>query len=290
MCIRDRSSIPSVLAKLIKTGAYYFPRKGRPLPQLKGLRKPLTVNAGYDLSFYGGPTQTGAGEYNILVNCNDESCWGGLISTFQTNLFNSTMMSILSQYNASGNYYAAGDFPATYSTAGTLQDADIFNILYSVITANNLPTGYGSEFHVFLGQGVEECSTSAGGCYSPSNPAQWTYCAYHGSNDWSDIGHVLYSVEPYQDVQGCQVSYLPSPNGSLVDSTSSTLSHETFETMTDPDVGINNLAWYNNTKGEIGDVCAPGGGVSTGNVNLSGTTYEIQMEYDNNVHDCSYQL
>lgn len=278
------------MAKLIQHGAFYSPRKGVPVPLLKNLRTPQSINAGYDLSNYGGPVQSGANEYNILVNCNDESCWGGLISGFQNNLFASTMMNsdILPQYNAAGTYAFAGDYPASYNTSAQLQDSDIFNILYSVITANALPTGYGSEFHVFLGQGVEECSSSAGGCYSPSNPSTWAFCAYHGSNDWSDIGHVLYSVEPYQDVSGCQVSTLPSPNGSLVDSTASTLSHETFETITDPDVGINNLGWYNSSKGEIGDLCAPGGGVSTGNVNLNGATYEIQMEYNNSVHDCSY--
>lgn len=286
----SKASIPSVMAKLIQHGAFYSPRKGVPVPLLKNLRSPQSINAGYDLSNYGGPVQSGANEYNILVNCNDESCWGGLISGFQNNLFASTMMNsdILPQYNAAGTYAFAGDYPASYNTSAQLQDSDIFNILYSVITANALPTGYGSEFHVFLGQGVEECSSSAGGCYSPSNPSTWAFCAYHGSNDWSDIGHVLYSVEPYQDVSGCQVSTLPSPNGSLVDSTASTLSHETFETITDPDVGINNLGWYNSSKGEIGDLCAPGGGVSTGNVNLNGATYEIQMEYNNSVHDCSY--
>lgn len=278
------------MSKLLRASAFYSPRRGAHLHQIAGLRRPMTVNAGNDLSFYGGPVQNGANEYNILLNCNDESCWGGLISSFESSLYGSTMMNsdILPQYSAAGTYSAAGDYPATYQVSGQLQDSDIFNILYSVITSNNLPTGYGSEFHVFLGQGVEECSNAAGGCYSPSNPSTWAFCAYHGSNDWSDIGHVLYSVEPYQDVQGCQVSNLPSPNGSLSDSTASTLSHETFETITDPDVAANNVAWYNNAKGEIGDICAPASGVPTGNVNLSGATWEIQMEYNNSVHDCSY--
>lgn len=286
----SRASIPSVMAKLIRASAYYSPRKGAHLRLIAPGRRPMTSSAGEDLSYFGGPVQTGANEYDILVNCNDESCWGGLISTFQNDLFGSNMMSILSQYNASGAYSFGGDIPTSYQISGTLQDQDIFNILYSVITANNLATGYGSEFHVFLSQGVDECSTSAGGCYSPDNPSQWAYCAYHGSNDYSDIGHVLYSVEPYQDVQGCQVSNLPSPNGSLQDSTASTLSHETFETITDPDVAANNVAWYNQQGGEIGDLCAPAAGVPSGNVQLQADTWEIQMEYDNNIHDCSYSL
>lgn len=286
----SRANIQKVMSKLLRASAYYSPRIGQHVRLIAPPRKPMTASAGENLSYYGGPVQTGANEYNILVNCNDESCWGGMITQFENDLYGSNMMSILSQYNASGTYTAAGDIPTQYTISGTLQDQDIFNILYSVITANNLPTGYGSEFHVFLAQGVDECSQAAGGCYSPDNPSQWTYCAYHGSNDWSDIGHVLYSVEPYQDVQGCQVSNLPSPNGSLQDSTASTLSHETFETITDPDVALNNIAWYNQQGGEIGDLCAPAAGVPTGNVQLQNDTWEIQMEYDNNISDCSYSL
>lgn len=272
------------MAKLIRSSAYYSPMKGQHVRPIPGLRNRMTAMAGNDLSFFGGPVQTGSGEYDILVNCSTESCWGGMIGSFQSSLFGSAMINnILPQYNAGGVYSFSGDYPTTYNTSTTLQDADIFNILYSVITANNLPTGYGSEFHVFLGSGVQQCSTSAGGCYAQQ------YCAYHGSNDWTDIGHVLYSVEPYQDIPGCQISSgSASPNGSLVDSTASTLSHETFETITDPDVAANSIAWYNNTYGEIGDLCAPANGVSTASVNLSGATYEIQSEYNNSVHDCSY--
>ncbi len=287
--IVTRASIPSVMAKLLHHGAFYSPRKGAHIKLPSGF-KAMTVNAGNNLVNNGGPVQTGATEYNILVNCNDESCWGGMIGQFENDLFASTMMNtdILPQYGAGGTYSNGGDYPTQYQISGQLQDQDIFNILYSVITANNLPTGYGSEFHVFLGQGVEECSQSAGGCYSPSNTSTWTFCAYHGSNDWSDIGHVLYSVEPYQDVQGCQVSNLPSPNGSLQDSTASTLSHETFETITDPDIAANNPAWYNQAKGEIGDLCAPAAGVPSSNVQLGADTWEIQMEYNNSISDCSY--
>jgi hypothetical protein len=279
-----KASIPSVMAKLLDAHAFYSPVRGAHIRPVPGLRNTMTASAGMNLTYNGGPVQTGSNEYDILVNCSDESCWGGMIGQFQNDLFGSTMMGLLPQYNAGGTYSFSGDYPATYDTSNTLQDQDIYNILYSVITANNLPTGYGSEFHVFLGSGVQQCSQAAGGCYAQQ------YCAYHGSNDWSDIGHVLYSVEPYQDIAGCQVSNLPSPNGSLQDSTASTLSHETFETITDPDVAANNIAWYNQQGGEIGDLCAPAAGVPTGNVQLGSDTWEIQMEYDNNISDCSYTL
>ena len=45
---------------------------------------------------------------------------------------------------------------------------------------------------------------------------------------------MIYSVEPYQNVRGCHVG-APSPNGLVIDSTMSVLSHEFSESITDPD-------------------------------------------------------
>ena len=282
----SRSSIPSVMAKLVRSGAYASPVKGKKIKQLAHV---MTVSQGLDLVNNGGPVMAGATVYNILVNCADESCWGGEIGQFENDLFSNGggtgMINILDQYigqSATGAYADGGDYPVTYNTSSQLGDQDIDNIVYQVATANNIPTGYNTMFNVFLASGVQQCSQAAGGCYGQQ------YCAYHGSNDYSDIGHAIYSVEPYQDIQGCQVSNLPSPNGSTADSTASTASHEMFEAFTDPDVAINNVAWYNQTGGEIGDLCAPAAGVPTGNVQLGADTWEIQMEYDNNVSDCSY--
>jgi hypothetical protein len=40
---------------------------------------------------------------------------------------------------------------------------------------------------------------------APDNNATFAFCAYHSSVDFSDVGHVLYSVQPYQNVPLCQV-------------------------------------------------------------------------------------
>ncbi|MEA2786185.1 MAG: hypothetical protein QOF71_2289, partial [Candidatus Eremiobacteraeota bacterium] len=63
----------------------------------------------------------------------------------------------------------------------------------------------------------------------------------------------------------------------------STLSHELFETITDPDVQTN-VAWYNNYGGEIGDICRS----YYGNVTLTSTVYDIQKEYTNVHSACSF--
>ncbi len=277
----SRATIPFVMSKLIRSGAFASPIKGQHLKAPRSI-KPLTVSQGLDLANNGGPVMAGATIYNILVNCADESCWGGQIGQFENDLFGSNMIGILNQYTGGGSFSDGGDYSVQYNTSVQLSDQDISNIVYQVASQNNLQTGYGTMFNVFLGSGVQQCSQNAGGCYAQQ------YCAYHGSNDFSDIGHTLYSTEPYQDIQGCQVSSLPSPNGSTADSTASTASHEMFETFTDPVVAANNVAWYNQQGGEIGDLCAPATGVPTGIVQLGNETWEIQQEYSNNVHDCSF--
>jgi hypothetical protein len=197
------------------------------------------------------------------------------------------MIHITDQYVGStlnARYPMPGGIAISYTVNGTLHDQDIYNIVHAAALTHG--TGYTNMYHVFLKQGVNECSTVAGGCYSPSNPATWVYCAYHGSVDFTDIGHTIYSVEPYQALNGCEPTV--SPNGFLIDATASTLSHETFEAITDTDVVANNLAWYNLTYGEIGDECAPAAGVASGTVTLNGHAYGIQKEYSNFSHACKY--
>ena len=265
----NRSAAAAIGARVTRASAYASPIEGRQ-PQSLGLRQTESTSPN-DLSFYGGPTVGSTQSINIYVNCGN-SCWGSSSpAVFERNLGASTMIHLIDQYTgstASGRYTFGGSLTENYDTSTTLQDQDIYNLVHTA--AASYGTGYGKIYHVFLQQGVSQCSQSAGGCYAQQ------YCAYHGNVDFSHIGHALYSVEPYQGINGCQAS-------SLTNSTASTLSHETFETITDPDVP-QNVAWYNNTLGEIGDICAS----NRGYVTLNGTQYYIQTEYSNRSHACRF--
>lgn len=277
----NRSDAALVAMKVRNASAYASPLRGHHPLHLPRVRA-TTSGAGNDLANNGGPTMGGATVYNIIVNATDESAWGGKIAQFENDLFASNMINMLNEYigiSAAGAFSYGGDVQVTYNTSAQLGDQDIYNIVYQA--AKQYGTGYNKIYHVFLDSTVSQCSQSAGGCYGQQ------YCAYHGNTDYTDIGHTIYSVEPYQGIQGCQISDTSSPNGQLADSTASTLSHESFEAFTDPDVP-NNVAWYNQSAGEIGDICAPASGVNVGIVTLSADNWEIQPEYSNNVHDCSY--
>jgi hypothetical protein len=172
-----------------------------------------------------------------------------------------------------------------YPVAAPLGNNDLLQIVYA--GARVFGTGYGHVYHLFLPQGVDVCLTGTSQCYSPDNPSTFAFCAFHASVDFTDIGHVLFSVEPYQNVPGCSVAK-PSPNGRLIDSTADVLSHELIETITDPD---GNAWWISNDLAllvaEIGDVCQ-NSTFRYASSSLNKKLYQIQPEYSNQEHACVY--
>jgi hypothetical protein len=231
-----------------------------------------------------GKVLTSVQSNNVYVNC-APGCWG-TPSTFLARLAVSSFIHVTDEYvgTTANNRYTVG----TGTSINTALPAKLSfnNILQLVHTAAKAHgSGYDHVYHIFLRSGVDVC-TSANVCYSPDNNATFVFCAYHGSVDFRDIGHVLYTVEPYQNVAGCSVTQ-PSPNGPLVDSTSSTLSHELIEAITDPD----GTAWFAQSSliefgAEIGDICENPFG-KYGAFSIAGKSYAIQPEYSNRFHACA---
>jgi hypothetical protein len=250
-----------------------------------------------DLVNHGGPVVTSAQQNPVYFDCpaGPTSCWGNP-TTFLTRLNNSAFIHLTDQYvGTTANFrYPVGPSVKISQTLQTnvLGLNDILSILHAAATKLSVPSGYSNIVHIFLPQGVDTCFDLTTVCYSPDNRPTFAFCAYHGSVVFNDIGHILFTVEPYQNVPGCQVAS-PSPNGSLVDSTASVLSHETFETVTDPDLD----AWWSDVSlieqgAEIGDICEPvGNGVGQfldPTFIVGGRNYKIQLEYSNKFHGCTH--
>jgi hypothetical protein len=66
--------------------------------------------------------------------------------------------------------------------------------------------------------------------------------------------------------------------GSLLDNTTQVSSHEMGEAITDAAVGVNNLAWYDDANGEIGDICNGQPGTAAG--------HAIQLLWSNSQNAC----
>lgn len=233
---------------------------------------------------HGGARLATVASHDVYVNCNDPaSCWG-FPAQFLQNLEASNFIHVTDQYIGTFSnfrYTVAAAQKIKYSIPlNVLYDADVQEIVHHV--AKQRGGGYANEYHVFLPQGTDECFDGVSGiCYSPDNLSTFVFCAYHGSVDFADIGHILYSVEPYQETPGCGDVFTPTnypphsgpPPHTLTDSTSTVLSHELFETITDPD----GTAWFNADGFEIGDLCAFHRAI----INLDGTNYTIQTEWSN---------
>lgn len=236
-----------------------------------------------DLTNYGGPVMNSAAAHNIYVNCpaQNQSCWGAP-EPFQTDLKGSSFAGMLAQYTGSGaSAYSFGDSTNVTFTVykGTaLYENDLFAIVHEV-AAKSKATGYTNIYHVFLPKGTDTCFDFSKQCYSPDYGPAFAFCAYHGTVKYSDVGLVIYSIEPYQDVRGCLTKKSRGAS-EVTNSTISTLAHETYESITDPGP---KLAWYNFVGGEIGDECE----FFVSPVKVAGRIYNSQPMYSNKYHACA---
>ena len=251
-----------------------------------------------NLSYHGGHVVKNAEQHPVYFNCpaGPTACWGNP-AVFLNNLDHSAFIHLVDQYvgSSANNRYPLGAAVSIHQTLQTnrLDQNDIGNLVHAAAVKLGKHGGYTEIYHVFLPKGIDVCLGLGSICYSPDDPGSFSFCAYHGSADFDDIGHVLFTVQPYQNVIGCQ-SAQPSPNGVLIDSTASILSHETFETITDPD----GSSWWSDSSmiesgQEIGDICEP---LDNDNsqfddpiFSVNGKSYRIQLEYSNKFHGCTHQ-
>jgi len=226
--------------------------------------------------------------HNIYVNCT-ASCFGNP-AVFLNNWGNSGLMHVTDEFvgtHASHRYTVGPGGTINYPVSGPLGPDDLVTLIYTAGAA--LGSGYGDIYHIFFAPGIDVCQDEGlSVCYSPDNFDTFYFCAFHGSVDFTDIGHVLFSIEPYANVDGCQVNQ-PSPNSAETDSQANTLSHELNEAITDPDGdawwNAYDLALYGN---ENADTCAQAY-FDYANTVLNGHAYEVQPVYSNRAHTCVYK-
>jgi len=247
------------------------------------------VRSPLDLSNHGGLVVGAAKSWNVYVNCSDgPGCWGSDAvgpAEFLADLAGSRMIHLADQYlypSRTGYFaetrrapFTVGEMTTTAAfAANTATMDDVLGIVYAAYQRNVSAGGYTNIYHVFLPQGIDMCQADSI-CYSPDNWNTFYFCAFHGSVDFGAGAHVLFSVEPYQYVPGCTAH----PELPVFDATANTLSHEFFETISDPDLD----AWWNDlTQFEMGDLCQAFESAE----HLGAHSYLLQLEYSNRVHGC----
>lgn len=257
-----------------------------------------------DLAYGGGALVINAQTHNIYLSVSTTNSspgsWGDPYK-FLSDLFASTYLHVLDQYVGTGETYATGESALVTSTNfsyGPLYDNDILAIVHSVASQLNTKggNGYTAIYNLFLPKGVDTCYSFSAQCYSPDNLSTFSFCAYHASVTFADIGHVLYTVQPYQAAtavvngqtyETCSILSPATDANFLEDATDSSLEHETFETISDPDPPSGWTVPSSNGGvaggSEMADLCDYS---TLESVLLNGTLYHIQPMYSNKVHAC----
>ena len=186
-----------------------------------------------------------------------------------------------------GVYVDKTPYPHVGSLTDPLQDGDVQASIHRTLAATHWPAdGKTDEVFVFTGFDIQECFGSS--CTFLHSLGDTTaFCAYHNvTND-----NIIYAYAPnvlFCYLQPTFTSAIPY-NDITADAVIGAISHEQFESATDP---INGSGWNDANGEEIGDLCASTFGKldsQGGTVRLAhGHSYAIQAEWSNVANGCAY--
>jgi hypothetical protein len=273
-----------------------------------GSRRPVNGSpispgpSGAHLTYYGGPVVS---SINVVVVYYGNGSYLPALSTglpsFYTAITNGSYMDMLSEYSTQGvsgggttgneliqrggtNAYLGSYIitPSAANNGSTIDDSQIQAELQAQINGSHLPApSYDANgnadtlYMIYFPPGKTITQGGSSSCVSGG------FCAYHGT---IPVGsrNILYGVQP--DMQSGSGCFTGCGGSSVFNNYTSVASHEFSETITDAAVGIATtlsppLAWYDNTNGEIGDICNAIQGTADG--------YTVQAEWSNLQGGCA---
>ena len=306
---RRRACIPAALLALLVPAAALASNSnpllvggpGHPMPVTPPGTSEFSAPAGAHLTYYGGRVVSSAQVVIVLWGTGSylpqvSSTVSPSMATFYQGVLNSAYVDWLSEYNttvAGGTSQTIGrgsflqQATITPSTsASTVDDSTIQSELVAQINAGHLPApvtdaagNVNTIYMIYFPHGKTITQGGSSSCVAGG------FCAYHGTLTRNGQ-HLYYGVMPdMQAGSGCDTGCGGStPFGNYT----SVSSHELVETITDAEVGLAMttgppLAWYDNTNGEIGDICNAQQGTIVGS---DGVTYVVQKEFSNVANDC----
>jgi hypothetical protein len=231
--------------------------------------------AGAHLTNFGGPVLKNV--HNVPVFWSSKVAFPSNLNAFYNAVPNSTLFDMLHQYSSIGRGNGVAGF-VDNRTSTKVSDAAIHTELNRLFTAGSIPLPSANNYYpVHFPAGVTITA-------SDGSKSCVTFCAYHGAYVRNGV-NVYYGVIPDQGgscAGGC------GANAQRVNNLTSVASHELIEAVTDPAVGLATklgapLAWYDQTNGEIGDICNAQQGTTVGG---DGKTYVVQTEFSNSAKNC----
>jgi hypothetical protein len=219
------------------------------------------------LTFRGGPLIGAAQVFTLFWG----SLWGttpastaliGQINKFFTDILVSPLIDQLAEYDVAGQKIEHGAFVGSKiiranAPVGSVTDSTIQAALKKWIATKTIPPNAPDNLYfVYLDPGIVSIMGGSRSCQS--------YCGYH-----NNAGKIYYAVMPFPGCAACL------GGRQLFDAVTGTSSHELCEAITDPVPGT---GWYDDTNGEIGDICAWNFKQMAG--------YTVQLEWSNNQNKC----
>ena len=226
------------------------------------------AQAGPKLTYRNGPLLTSVEVFTMFWG----TAWqqtatratAGKLNAFFDFILTSALMDQLSEYSVPGQSIGHGRRIGTMDVTSpepgaSVSDTGIRHMLQQEISTNaSVPEPTPNTLYfVYLAPGVKVIQGGAASCQA--------FCGYHDSI----AGQVFYAVMPYAGCAGCLGGM------AAIDALTSTTSHELCEAITDP---IPGHGWYDDTHGEIGDICA----WKTKKLGA----YTVQLEWSNRANHC----
>lgn len=281
--------LAAVVFQLQKASAASFTTQGQRLgvAQSRGARPNATPQ---NMTWHNGPIM--AGTVNVYAiywepkGLKVDANYNKLLNRYYGDVGGTGLYKILTQYKGSngtpGSAKLAGSWVDSskkdaYPSGAILSPADILQEVQRAMKANKWSAGASNYFPVYTSEGAGSSVSGA--------------CAYHTISNGIIYAHDVYPSG------GCLAYASQSPNNcAACDASISISSHEQFEAASDPDTST---GWfYQNTSGEIGDLCTFGwqSGPQFGNLKYdngkanqkwNGHFYIVQEEWNNAKTGCT---
>jgi hypothetical protein len=220
-----------------------------------------------ELVYNGGPLLAAVEVFTIFWGSwwqsGDGTPLASQLNDFFDFVLTSELIDQLSEYNTQtttiGHGTRTGTVTITTPPLGTtIADDSIRQTVQQLVEAGTVPAPNANTLYfVYLPPNIAVVQGGSRSCQA--------FCGYHDDAG----GNVYYAVMPYPGCTGCAGGL------ALLDALTSTSSHELCEAITDPVPGE---GWYDETHGEIGDICA------WQTKELAG--YTVQLEWSNARRAC----
>ncbi|HUE27599.1 MAG TPA: hypothetical protein VMP89_12560 [Solirubrobacteraceae bacterium] len=220
------------------------------------------------LTYRGGPLLSAVEVFTVFWGpawaTTPQTALAQSLNEFFDFVLTSALLDQLAEYSvpgaAIGHGRRTGSVTITTPQLGSsISDAAIQQALQQEISSNHAfpPPGPNTLYFIYMPPGVSVVQGGSRSCQA--------FCGYHNNVG----GSTFYAVMPFPGCGGC--------TGGLtaIEALTSTSSHELCEAITDP---IPGEGWYDDTHGEIGDICA-------WKTKVLGA-YTVQLEWSNKANAC----